>query len=69
MVSVVSKKRLDFDDTSDLSDDNILNLTGINREQFEYLVTAFSKLKHILQQNPKDCYSHTSGQIENRTVT
>lgn len=45
MVSVASKKRLDFDDTSALSDDDILNLTGINREHFDFLVTAVSKLK------------------------
>ncbi|CAG2205759.1 unnamed protein product [Mytilus edulis] len=52
MVSHAKKKRLDFDDPNSLTDEDIVSLTGITKEQFEFLVSSVSKLKKSANRSP-----------------
>ncbi|CAC5408648.1 unnamed protein product [Mytilus coruscus] len=53
MVSHAKKKRLDFDDPNSLTDEDIVNLIGITKEQFEFLVSSVSKLKKSANRSPR----------------
>ncbi|CAG2205757.1 unnamed protein product [Mytilus edulis] len=53
MVSHAKKKRLDFDDPNSLTDEDIVSLTGITKEQFEFLVSSVSKLKKSANRSPR----------------
>ncbi|CAG2220486.1 unnamed protein product [Mytilus edulis] len=52
-LSVKQKKRLDFDDPNSLTDEDIVSLTGITKEQFEFLVSSVSKLKKSANRSPR----------------